>query len=129
MPAKTSTKKCTSTDGQRRWNGAKPELRQEPETNYDKTRRQMGEGTSNAPMMSIQETVVDIFACVLARDTEDVTLTARPIEDLGADSLDLQEVIMTIEDDMELAIAEDLDPQKFETVADWVRMIEKVAAK
>jgi acyl carrier protein len=53
---------------------------------------------------------------------EQVTLDAKFVEDLGADSLDQVELIMALEDDFELKIPEE-EAEKLATVGDAVDYI------
>ena len=53
----------------------------------------------------------------------EVTPTASFVEDLGADSLDLTELIMAMEEEFDIEIADD-DAQKILKVEDAVKYIE-----
>jgi acyl carrier protein len=53
---------------------------------------------------------------------EEVTLEASFIEDLGADSLDLVELIMAMEEEFGLEISDE-DAEKIQTVQDAVHYI------
>lgn len=53
----------------------------------------------------------------------EVTPTASFVEDLGADSLDLTELIMAMEEEFDIEIADD-DAQKIIKVEDAVKYIE-----
>ena len=54
---------------------------------------------------------------------ENCTETARLDEDLGADSLDVVELLMELEDEFELAIADE-QAEQFRTVGDVVAYIQ-----
>lgn len=56
---------------------------------------------------------------------EDVTLESNIAEDLGADSLDVVDLIMSIEDEFEIEVPDD-QVENIRTVADVVNYIENV---
>ncbi|MEA3500828.1 MAG: acyl carrier protein [Candidatus Marinimicrobia bacterium] len=68
----------------------------------------------------LKELVVD----KLDVDESKVTKEASFIDDLGADSLDTVELIMSLEDEFEISI-EDEDAEKLKTVGDALDYIEK----
>ena len=70
------------------------------------------------------ETVKSIVVDLLGVDPEQVVPEARFREDLGADSLDLVELIMEFEDKFEGAIPDE-DAQKIQTVGQAVEYAEK----
>ncbi|MDQ1257396.1 MAG: acyl carrier protein [Candidatus Hydrogenedentes bacterium] len=72
--------------------------------------------------MNVEEIVKRIVIERLDRKPEEVTLTAKFIEDLGADSLDQTELLMALEEEFNIDI--DDDANKIETVADAVKYIE-----
>ncbi len=67
--------------------------------------------------MSVQAKVKDIIVDQLGVDPEKVKLESKFIEDLGADSLDIVELIMTMEEKFELEIPDE-DAEKLRTVQD-----------
>lgn len=78
--------------------------------------------------MNVQERVKNIICDQLAVEPEKVTDTASFIDDLGADSLDIVELVMTMEEEFELDIPDE-DAEKMKTVGDVVAYIkEKKAA-
>lgn len=68
------------------------------------------------------EKIKDIVAEQFGRDPEDITMDSTFIEDLGADSLDVVELIMAIEDEFDLEIDED-EAGNISTVGDVVDYI------
>ncbi|WP_027437536.1 acyl carrier protein [Lachnospira multipara] len=68
----------------------------------------------------LQKIIVD----VLNVDPEKVTLETTFIDDLGADSLDVFQIIMGIEDEFDIQIADDA-AETITTVADAVEAIKK----
>ena len=72
--------------------------------------------------MNIQDRVKNIICDQLAVEAEKVTDTASFIDDLGADSLDIVELVMTMEEEFELDIPDE-DAEKMKTVGDVVAYI------
>ena len=54
---------------------------------------------------------------------EDVTLTTNIIEDLGATSLDIAELVMTLEEDLDVKIADE-EIERLITIGDIVHYVE-----
>lgn len=73
--------------------------------------------------MSIYERVVKIIVDLLGVESEKVTMDARFREDLGADSLDLVELVMAFEEEFGGTISDE-EAQQIKTVGDAVRYIE-----
>ena len=71
---------------------------------------------------SVEERVKDIICDQLAVEQDKVTLTASFIDDLGADSLDIVELVMTIEEEFDLDVPDE-DAEKMRTVGDVVKYI------
>ncbi|HEY8345861.1 MAG TPA: acyl carrier protein [Symbiobacteriaceae bacterium] len=72
----------------------------------------------------IFEKVKAIIVDQLSVDEDDVTPDASFIEDLGADSLDIVELIMALEEEFEIEVPDE-DAEKIQTVADAVRYIKE----
>ena len=75
-------------------------------------------------MASVYDRVRGIVAERLGVDEEKVTMEAEFIGDLNADSLDLVEVIMAMEQEFELEI-KDEDAENIRTVGDAVTYIQE----
>ncbi len=70
----------------------------------------------------IFEKVRDITVEQLGVEEEDVKLESAFIDNLGADSLDIVELIMALEEEFEMEISEE-DAEKISTVGDVVDYI------
>ncbi len=75
---------------------------------------------------SIEQRVKDIIVEQLGVNADQVTLEAKFIEDLGADSLDTVELVMAFEEAFELEIPDE-DAEKIRTVQDAIAYVEKKA--
>ncbi len=71
---------------------------------------------------TVERRVIEIIVEQLGVSEEEVTLEASFIEDLGADSLDLVELIMAMEEEFSLEISDE-DAEKIQTVQDAVNYI------
>lgn len=72
----------------------------------------------------IFEKLKGIIVEYLGVDAESVTMEATFVDDLSADSLDIVELIMNIEEKFDIEIA-DSDAEKIVTVEDVVKYIEE----
>ena len=72
--------------------------------------------------MSLEEKIKSVIAEKLDVDPDEVVPEASFIDDLGADSLDLVELIMTMEEMFDLEISDD-DAEKIRTVKDAIDYI------
>jgi acyl carrier protein len=74
--------------------------------------------------MSLKDKVYKVIAEKLEIDVDEIVPEASFIDDLGADSLDLVELIMSMEEEFELDI-DDRDAEKLKTVQDVLDYLEK----
>ncbi len=74
--------------------------------------------------MSVEEEVVDIVVEQLGVDKDDITFDKSFVEDLNADSLDLTELIMTLEERFNCEISQE-EAEQLKTVGDVVAYINK----
>jgi acyl carrier protein len=72
------------------------------------------------------EEVKKILAKQLRRDSETITMNSDIKKDLGADSLDILQLLMRVEDDYGIVIP-DQELAGFKTVADVVAFLDKQA--
>jgi acyl carrier protein len=72
--------------------------------------------------MSIEQEVVDIIVEQLGVDKDDVTPDKSLVEDLNADSLDLTELLMTLEEHFNCEISQE-HAEKLKTVRDIIEYI------
>ena len=78
--------------------------------------------------MSVFETVKEIIVEVKDISADDIQMGSRFAEDLEADSLDVVEMIMLLEEKYEFEIPEEI-AEKLKTVKDVVDYIEKHLAE
>ena len=79
-------------------------------------------------MSSTQEKVVSIIADQLGADAENITMETDIANDLGADSLDIAELMIAFEEEFNINI-EESDAQNITTVGDVVKHIQAVAGE
>ena len=75
--------------------------------------------------MSIEEKVIEIIVEQLDVTREECVPEAAFIEDLGADSLDLVELIMAMEENFGIEISDE-ELQKIRTIQDAINYIKKM---
>jgi len=74
--------------------------------------------------MTVAEKVKKMIVDQLGVSESEVIPEAKFIDDLGADSLDIVELIMALEDEYGIEIPDE-DAEKIETVGDAIRYIEE----
>ena len=72
--------------------------------------------------MSVEEKVKKIIAEKLSVELDEVIPDASFVDDLGADSLDLVELIMAMEESFDIEISDD-EAEKLQTVQDAISYI------
>jgi acyl carrier protein len=72
--------------------------------------------------MSVEDKVKKIIAEKLGVDLEEVVPEASFVDDLGADSLDLVELIMSMEEEFDTDISDE-DAEKIQTVKDAIEFV------
>ena len=72
--------------------------------------------------MSIEDTVKKIVSDQLGKSTDEIKSDSSFVDDLGADSLDTVELVMALEEEFDLEIADE-DAEKISTVNEAVEYI------
>jgi len=75
-------------------------------------------------MSEVQDKIKQIIVDELGVDEAEVTENARFIEDLGADSLDLVELVMRFEEEFDIEIPDE-DAEKIQAVRDAYSYVEQ----
>lgn len=73
--------------------------------------------------MSVEDKVRKVIAEKLSVDIDEVVLKASLVDDLGADSLDLVELVMTMEEEFDIEIPDE-EAENLVTVEDAIKYIE-----
>lgn len=76
---------------------------------------------------SVEEQVKNIVVNQLGVESEAVVTNAKFIEDLGADSLDIVELVMAIEQEFSIQIPDE-EAENIRTVSDAINFIKKSTA-
>ncbi len=74
--------------------------------------------------MSVESKMIDIIASQLSVAKDKVVPKASFVDDLGADSLDLVELVMAMEEEFGIEIADE-DAEKMQTVQDAIDYVNK----
>ena len=74
--------------------------------------------------MSLEERVKEIIAEQLGVEKDKITPEAKFVEDLGADSLDVVELIMAFEEEFGIEIPDE-DAEKIQTVGDVIAYLKE----
>ena len=70
---------------------------------------------------TIFKTMQDLIAEQFAIDADEVTMDSSFVDDLGADSVDLVELVMAMEEEFDIGEIDEDDLQSLKTVGDCVR--------
>lgn len=73
----------------------------------------------------MEKKIIELIASKLGKKVEEVKLTSCLIKDLGADSLDIVELIMEFEDEFGITLPDE-DVAKMETIQDIVTYIDNL---
>jgi acyl carrier protein len=76
--------------------------------------------------MAIEERVKEIIVEQLGVNEEEVIPEASFIDDLGADSLDIVELVMAMEEEFDMEIPDE-DAEKIQTIQDAINYIKQKA--
>ena len=77
--------------------------------------------------MAVESKMVDIIVEQLSVDKDKVVVGASFVDDLGADSLDLVELIMAMEEEFDVEIPDE-EAEKIATVQDAIDFVNKLQA-
>lgn len=77
--------------------------------------------------MAIEQEMIDIIVEQLSVEKDKVVPNASFVDDLGADSLDLVELIMAMEEGFDIEIPDE-DAEKIATVQDAINYVKKIKA-
>ncbi len=79
-------------------------------------------------MESVEKRVIEIVSENLGVNKEQITRSTAFIEDLGADSLDIVELVMELEEAFDITIPDD-QAEKIKTVGEAIDYIEREQSK
>ena len=74
--------------------------------------------------MDIYSKVVEIISSQLSVDPDNITESSSIVEDLGADSLDIVEMLMTFEEQFSISVPDEVIPE-MRKVSDLVEYLEE----
>lgn len=74
--------------------------------------------------MDVLEKIIDILCDQLDLDREQVTEDSDIVEDLGADSLDIVDLVMTLEEEFDTEITDEM-VENMKTVGDVAKFVEE----
>lgn len=76
-------------------------------------------------MTNIEEQVIEIIAKQLNKSNNDITMESKFADDLGADSLDLVEMIMEFEEIFDIEVQDDVAEEltSVQKVVDYVKKV------
>ncbi len=69
--------------------------------------------------------IISLIADKLGKDEKDIKLESKLVEDLGADSLDVIELVMAFEDEFGISLPDE-EISKMKTIADVVNYIKSL---
>lgn len=79
-------------------------------------------------MEAVEKKVVEIVSEQLGVSADQITMQTSFVNDLGADSLDIVELVMEFEDEFDINIPDE-DAEKIQNVGEAVKYIQEHAAK
>ena len=74
-------------------------------------------------MEEIFKTMQDLIAEQFASDADEISMESSFVDDLGADSVDLVELVMAMEEEFDIGEIDEEDLTSLKTVGDCVRYI------
>lgn len=76
-------------------------------------------------MKTVEDTIKELIATQLGVPLSDVQSDKKFVDDLGADSLDTVELVLTIEDEFNIEVQED-DAEGCDTVQKIIELVERL---
>jgi len=73
----------------------------------------------------MEQRILELVAEKLNKKVTDIKMESRLVEDLGADSLDIVELIMEFEDEFEISLPDE-EVAKMKTIGDAVKYIQSI---
>lgn len=73
----------------------------------------------------MEEKIISLIADKLGKDAKTIKLESKLVEDLGADSLDVIELVMAFEDEFGISLPDE-EISKMKTIADVVNYIKSI---
>jgi len=73
----------------------------------------------------MEKQIIDIIAKTLNKNAKDINQNTRLVEDLGADSLDVVELLMLLEDEYGITIPDE-EAVKLNTIGDITKFLSSV---
>jgi len=70
----------------------------------------------------MEQKIIKLIADKLSKKVEDIKMESRLVEDLGADSLDVVELVMSFEDEFGISLPDE-DVAKLKTIKDIIDYI------
>ena len=74
-------------------------------------------------MEEIFKTMQDLIAEQFAIDTDEISMESSFVDDLGADSVDLVELVMAMEEEFDIGEIDEEDLTALKTVGDCIRYL------
>ena len=74
-------------------------------------------------MVEIFKTMQDLIAEQFAIDADEISMESSFVDDLGADSVDLVELVMAMEEEFDIGEIDEEDLTSLKTVGDCVRYL------
>ncbi len=74
--------------------------------------------------MALEQRVTDLIVQQLGVSKDELVMNASFVDDLGADSLDIVELVMSMEEEFDIEIPDD-DAEKLQTIGDAVAYLEE----
>ncbi len=74
--------------------------------------------------MAVADKVIELISKQLNRPADEIAEDKEIVKDLGADSLDVVEMLMSLEEEFEISVPEE-DAVNIKTVGDIIKLIEQ----